>query len=153
MTENKPEHPTVQIQNVKLEAFEKAVYTHQYEEAGQMLLDYMRKLRTGAVYIGYPMDQAIMSKLHTRMAAAVFTLMVDPAFELSAEGFANLCPEHFIMDMLFRASAFDNSDHMLPQIADVPDPAHPEQLSFNDPIKLIKFLLTYSMRFWVRAAL
>lgn len=146
MSENKPPHPTVQIPNIKLEPFEKNVYTHQYEEAGTMLIEMLKKLRVGAQYIGYPTDSASMHKLHTRMAAAVFALMADPQFELSAEGFIRLCPEHFTMDFLFRASAFDSSDHMLPQIADVKDAAHPDQLSFGDPIKLIKFLLTYSLR-------
>jgi hypothetical protein len=144
--ENKPQHPTVMISNIKLEPFEKAVYSRQYEEAGQLLVDMLRKLRVGAAYIGYKTDQATMAKLHTRFAAAVFTLLADPNFELSAEGFVSMCPEHMVFDFVFRASAFDSSDHMLPQIADVPDAAHPEQLRFGDSLKLIKFLLTYSLR-------
>ena len=146
MSDNKPTHPVMEIQNVKLEPFEKAVYTHQYEEAGQLLIEMLRKLRVGAQYIGYPIDQTMMAKLHTRMAAAIFTLLADPAFEIGVEGFVMICPEHATLDLVFRASAFDTSDHMLPMIAQVLDPEHPEQISFGDPVKLIKFLLTYSMR-------
>lgn len=146
MTEQeKLAHPLVTIPNVQLEDFERAVYKHNYEESGRLLVEALRRLKGGAEFIGYSVEPRIKTILYTRFCAAVFALLTDPGFALSQEGFDCVAAEHATLDLLFRASAFGCSDHMLALVAEG-DPAKPESLRFNDPAALVKFLLTYSHR-------
>jgi hypothetical protein len=76
----------------------------------------------------------------------VVALISDPQFSLSQEGFDFLAAEHAVMDLLFRASIFETSDHILPQIADNPGETDRSKLELKDGPALAKFLLTYSLR-------
>lgn len=143
-TEAKP-HPITMIENVQLEAFEKAVYTRDHEHAGHLLLVALRRLKAGADFIGYVPDPRVKTVLYTRFCAAVVALIADPKFMLSQEGFDHLASEHAVTDLLFRASAFETSDHLLPQIA--ANPTEPTaKLRLTDGAGVLKFLLTYSLR-------
>ncbi len=139
-------HPMTEIKNIRIELLEKAVYSRQYEKAGNEMLDSLRKLKGGAEFIGYSSDPSLKVALYTRYAAAVFTLLADPAFHLSQDGMDALAGEHAILDIIFRSSAFGTSDHMLAQITSDPMERDPAKLNFTDASGLLKFLLTYSLR-------
>jgi hypothetical protein len=145
-TEEKPAHPMTMIENVRLEEFEKAVYARDHERAGHLLLIALRRLKAGADFIGYVPDPRVKTVLYTRFCAAVVALLADPAFNLSQDGFDHLASEHAVTDLLFRASVFETSDHMLPQVASNPAESDHRKLKLTDGGALIKFLLTYSLR-------
>jgi hypothetical protein len=133
------------IHNVKLEEFERAVYARDHEVAGGMLLGALRRLKTGATFIGYAPDARVQTVLYTRFCAAVIALLADPQFNLSQDGFDLLASEHAVTDLLFRASAFETSDHMLAQIAEAPA-GEKNKVKAKDGAAVLKFLLTYSLR-------
>ena len=153
-----PPPGTTAVVNVSLEAFEAAVYRPQIvmmpggvakrdrETAGRLLLESLRKLKSGAEFIGYQPVPAIKKILYTRFCAAVIALFADPEFGLSKEGFDVMAAEHAVMDLLFRASAFTTSDHLLPQLSDVPTETDRTKMKVTNGPNLAKFLLTYSLR-------
>ena len=110
MAAEKPTTPVVQIQNLSLEEFEKAVYAREHEKASQLLLIGLRRLKGGAEFIGYAPDPRVKAILYTRWCAAVIALLADPAYNISQDGFDHLASEHAVMDLMFRASAFDTSE-------------------------------------------
>lgn len=138
--------PVTVIENVQLEEIEKAIYSRNYETASRLLLVGLRKLKQGAQFIGYAPTAPIQSLLYTRLCSAIITLLSDPAFGISHEGFAHFASEHAITDVLFRASIFGTSDHMLPVLASNPNEADKSKLQVSDGAGLVKFLLTYSLR-------
>ena len=138
--------PMVQIQNVSLETFEKAVYSHDYEEASRLLLEGVRKLKAGAEFIGYSTDPDSKAVLYTRWCAAMFTLLADPMYNLSQEGFDAIAGENATIDMLFRCSVFGTSDHMMPQFSADPTEKDFNKIRFKDSAGLLKYLITYSLR-------
>jgi hypothetical protein len=134
------------IPNVQLEPIEKAIYARQYEPASQMLLVALRHLKIGAQFIGYAIDPRVQASLYTRLAAAMVALLTDPKFGISQEGFDHFASEHAIIDVLFRASVFETSDHMLAALSSNPSETDKAKLQIADGNGLVKFLLTYSMR-------
>lgn len=138
--------PMMEIQNVQLETFEKAVYSRNYELASHELLMSLRKLKAGAEFIGYPVDPESKVVLFTRYCSAIFTMMADPAYSMSQEGFDAIASEHAIMDMVWRCSIYGTSDHMLPQMALDPTEKDQAKIRFADSAGVAKFMLTYSMR-------
>lgn len=134
------------VENINLELFERAVYSRDYEKAGTLLLQNLRRLKAGGEFIGYPQHPRLRVILYTRFAAAVVALLVDEKFFLSPEGFDLVASEHAIMDLLFRASVFESSDHMLPQMAKNPEETDRAKLQLTNGPQIAKFLLTYSMR-------
>lgn len=132
------------IVNVALEEFEKAVYSRDYEQATVLLLQNLRKFKAGGQFIGYVPDPALNKILYTRFCAAVISLLADSRYGLSNDGFDNLAAEHAIMDLLFRASAFGTSDHLLPLMSANPG-ADARQLKIENGAGVAKFLLTYSL--------
>lgn len=147
MAKKKFEHPVTTIENVSLEAFEAAVYGRDYEYASQQLVPSLRKLRAGAEFIGYPVNNPELKKvLYTRFCSAVIALLADPNFMLSEDGLSYIAAEHSIMDMLFRASHYGTSDHLLPQMTSDPSETDQKKIKFRDPQSLLKFMLTYSLR-------
>lgn len=146
MANEEQQHPIVQIQNVQLESFEKAIYTHDYEEASRLLLESLRKLKAGAEFIGYPSNPDAKVVLYTRYCAAMFTLLVDPMYSLSQEGFDAIAGENAIIDLVWRCSLFGTSDHMLPQFSADPTEKDTDKIKFKDSAGLLKYLITYSLR-------
>ena len=135
---------TITIPNIELEPFERAVYSRQHEQAGQMLVQILAQLRLGAEVVGYTTDVQTKQVLYTRLAAAITALVSDPKFILSQEGFDRIAAEHATMDTIFRASAFNSSDHLARQFSEW-DPQNPQAVKFRDSPNLGKFLLTYSL--------
>lgn len=144
--EEKPTAPVHRIENISLEAFEKAVYSRNYEKAGVLFLESLRRLKMGAEFVGYVPEPRMKGILYTRFCSAVVTLLSDPNFKLSGPGFDHLAAEHAITDMIFRAGVYGSSDHMLPQMAANPSEVDRSKLKLEDGGALLKFLLTYSLR-------
>jgi hypothetical protein len=132
------------IHNVRLEEFEKAVYMREHEKAGGLLLSALRRLKTGGTFVGYTNDSRVQATLYTRFCAAVISLLADPQFTLSQDGFDLLASEHAVTDLLFRASAFETSDHLLAQISS--GNGDGTSMKVSDGAAVLKFLLTYSLR-------
>lgn len=143
---HQPAHPMVQIQNVQLETFERAVYSHDYENASRYLLEGLRKFKAGAEFIGYATDPDSKTVLYTRWCAAMFALLSDPMYNLSQEGFDAIASENAIIDLLFRQSVFGTSDHMMPQFAADPTEKDTAKIKFKDSTGLLKYMITYSLR-------
>lgn len=145
--ERAPAAPQVHaIINVHLEPFEAAVYRHEYEKAGHLMLESLRRLRAGAEFIGYQPAPGIRKILVTRLCAAITALLADPKFTLSQDGFDHLASEHAMFDMLFRLSTFETSDHMMAMIAKNPEESERAKLAVEDGAALIKYLMTFSLR-------
>lgn len=144
--ENKPVHPRIVVENVSLEELERACYSRDHERASVLLLAALRRLKQGAEFIGYSVDPRVKGVLYTRFCAAVVSLLSDPTFNVSQDGFENFAAEHAITDMMFRASAFETSDHLLAQMASNPSETDRTKLKLGDGAALAKFLLTYSLR-------
>lgn len=136
----------VAIPNVQLETVEKAIYSRDHEAASRELLVALRKMKAGGQFIGYSPDAEVQKILYSRLAAAIITLLSDPKFGLSQEGFDHFASEHAITDTIFRNSVFLTSDHMLPMLSTNPDEVDRTKLHVSDGAALVKFLLTYSLR-------
>jgi hypothetical protein len=141
-----PQAGVTVIENVSLEAFERAVYARDHEQAGGLLIQALRRFKAGGLFIGYSTQPAVQAMLYTRFAAAVVALIADPQFSLSQDGFDMLAAEHASLDLVFRASAFETADHLLPQVAANPEASDPGKLQFKDGAALVKFLPAYSLR-------
>jgi len=146
MASNEKIQPIMQIPNVQLEVFEKAVYSRDYEKSSELLVENLRKMKSGAEFVGYSIDPAVKKMLYTRLCAAIFSLLADPEYMLSQDGYNAIASEHAIMDLLFRSSAFGNSDHMLPQVSADPSEKDQTKIIFKDAVGVAKYMITYSMR-------
>ena len=135
-----------QIPNINLEIFEKAVSRHEYEYATQLLLENLKRLKAGALFVGYPLADQVQRQCFTRFVAAILALFTDPAYKISKEGFNHIGAEHAIIDMALRYSHFESSDHVLSIIADNPEELDRSKLKISDHASLTKFLLIYSLR-------
>lgn len=146
--ENLPAGVTV-VPNVSLEEFEACVYGRDYEKATMLLLQSLQRLKAGAFFIGYQVNQPrLATVLYSRFCAAIVALMLDktvPA-RLSQQGFDCLTAEHSVMDLAFRASVFETSDHMLPQIAENPTETDKNKLKLTNRHMMAKFFTVYSLR-------
>lgn len=134
------------IENVQLEEIEKAVYHRDYERASQLVLAALRKIKQGGEFVGYSTDHRLKQVLYSRLAAAILSLVMDPKFALSQEGFDHFASEHAMTDIVFRASVFETSDHALASAASNTTEMDKAKLQFSNGSALVKFLLTYSMR-------
>jgi hypothetical protein len=135
---------TIPVDKVPLEEFEALVYARRYEDASRSLLAILKSLRMGAEFAGHEVTEENRSRLYTRLAAAITTLLADPDMQLSQDGFDLLAVEHATLHAVFLVSAFGNADHLLRQFG-TPDPADPGKLQFNGPQNLVKLLICYSL--------
>lgn len=142
---NLPANVTI-VPNFQLEDVEKAVFARDYEKASHEILMMLRKMKVGGQFIGYNPHPDLQRVLYTRLAAAIITMLADPNYSLSQEGFDHFASEHAIMDTVFRISYFETSDHMLPMISKNPSEQDKAKLQVAEGGSLIKFLLTYSLR-------
>jgi HMW1C N-terminal len=137
----------IQIQNVQLETFERAVYSRDHENASGLMLGALRSLKQGAGFVGHKKDPRVLVPLYTRFCAAVVSLLADPKYALTNDGFGFLAAEHAILDLVFRASAFGSSDHLLAIVSDgVTEADGKPGFRVSDGMQLVKFLMTHSLR-------
>jgi hypothetical protein len=132
------------VENVLLEEFEHAVYARDHELAVTLLLRNLRRFKAGGLFVGYARDEELQRLLYTRFCAAVIALLADPQFSMNQHGLDSIGSEHAVMDLLFRASSFGTSDHLLPLISANPM-ADATKLRMDDGGAVLKFLLTYSL--------
>lgn len=137
---------TIMIHNISLEEFERAVYSRQHEEASQLLLQALRRMKLGGVFIGYPPQPDLYRILYTRFCSAVVAMLADPAFGISQDGLDSFASEHAIMDIAFRQSGYGVSDHLLAQLAVNPAEGDLRKLKFQGGPQVVKFIVTYSLR-------
>lgn len=136
--------PATVLTDVDLDALESMIYRRQYEEAVRALHVALNRLKRGREFAGYPSDDRSRRVLYSRLAAAIGTLLCDPTFTLSEEGFDRLCVEHATLRAIFRASAFGNADHLLCQFG-MRDPDDPGKLTFTTPEGVGRLLMLYSL--------
>jgi hypothetical protein len=134
------------IYHSSLEEFERAVYRREYEKASQLLLATLRRTRIGGEFTGYAQHPDLRRVLFTRFCAAVISLLADPGFNMSQQGFETLAGEHAILDVCFRHSAFGSSDHLMAQVTEQKPAEQGSEIRIESGSMLLKFLLTYSMR-------
>lgn len=120
------------------------VYSREYEQASHELLRILKSLRMGAEFAGHEVTDENRSRLYTRLATAITTLLADPGMQLSQDGFDLLAVEHATLHAIFLASEFGNADHLLRQFG-TPDAADPGRLHFTGPQNLVKLLICYSL--------
>lgn len=119
----------------ELETFECAVYNRKREDriaendvALKALHQCLRALREGAGFEGYG---RLADAEITRLASAITALFFDPGFKVTQEGFDYMCAERAVLDTVFRASAYGNSDFIY-------------RLVPEDAVGTSKFLLLFS---------
>lgn len=134
-----------EIQNVNLEMLEFTVNHRQHAAAGTVWLEALRKLRAGAEFIGHPTDDGRKLQLYTRAAAALATLLADPGFSLSPDGFSMLAVEHEAIQALAEASAFDHFDHVAHSLVKNPQNLDPKKYDFFDANCRAKYFLAYCL--------
>jgi hypothetical protein len=131
------------IENVSLEKFEQAVYRRDYEEASGMLLQNLRKFKAGAPSSGTATTPTAEAALHAVLRGGDFA-RGPRSSKLSQHGFDLLASEHAVMDLLFRASAFETSDHLL-ALGAIKSEVSVQHITIESGPALAKFLLTYSL--------
>jgi hypothetical protein len=142
-TPARPVVPMLTLENVNLEALERAIYARDYENASKMLLQTLQRLKVGASFIGLPVAADALRHSYTRVAAAIIAMMADPAMQMSLQGFEMLATEHATVDTLFRSSHLRNSDHLLMLLAANPDEDRAKWRAEGP--QMVKFILTQSL--------
>ena len=134
-----------QILNVQLETFERAVYHRRHNEAGQLLLTLIDRLRTGADFIGFTTDDPLKTKLYSRLAAAIVAMLGDPGFQFSSQGWAMFATNHPVLQAIFESSVFDTAEHLVPALVSNPEEKNARKFKFDDSRAMAKYLLTYCL--------
>ena len=100
-----------------LEKFEREAYARNHNAAGSLLLEILNRIELHQDF--FPdrekMTTEVLQRHYTRLAATVGFLLADPALDLSEEGY-----RAFLLSgklpVIFAASGFDTSAHLLPII-------------------------------------
>jgi hypothetical protein len=90
-----------------LEPFERAVYTGDADPF-PLLMGCLQALREGG---GYGTQHNMSQPLNTRFASAVIAYFMKPEVNFTADQFYALCNERNVLDTIFQASVYANSDH------------------------------------------
>lgn len=129
---------------VDLEGFELLVYGRRHQEAVHELLVILRKLKRGSEFAGHVCDDTNRTRLYSRLAAAIGTLIMDPDFEPDQLQLDRLAVEHSTLSAVFRCSVFESPDHLIRQLG-IPDPADPDRINFSGYRTIAKLLLAYPL--------
>lgn len=92
--------------NASLEAFERAVYTGDTDPL-PILMASLQALREGG---GYGPQHMMSQPLNTRFASAIIAYFMKPDVNFTADQFNALCNERNVIDTIFQASIYANSD-------------------------------------------
>jgi HMW1C N-terminal len=142
---NKPTPGVHEILNVQLETFERAALLRRPAEAGELLLELVNRLRTGADFIGFPIDDPLKTKLYSRLAAAIVAMLADPGFQFSTQGWSMFATCHAVFEGIFESSVFDTAEHLVPALVSNPAERDAKKFQFDDARAMAKFLLTYCL--------
>ena len=140
-----PAPKKLDLENVSLEEVEKAIHTRKLNEAAQLLLVCLRRLRPGGLFTGMPPVAPAMEMAFTRLACAIVSLFADPRFTLSPQAYDAFAAEHSAIDAVFRGSLFRSSDFAMPMFAQDFTERDPTKVKFESPNAVAKFLLLYSL--------
>ena len=102
----------------RLSDFERAAYGRQRENALAALIPLLREVEKGSA-LG-PDDSVGLTATATRIASAISAVFSDPKLRLSQEGFERLMVFNRALNVVFAASAFDDSGHVMEAIAKRP---------------------------------
>lgn len=128
---------------IDLEGFERLVYARDYEKASGELLKIIGAIKSGSGFSWYGATPSV-DMLFTRLAAAISSLMADPNYMMSYDGFVRLVVEHPTFHSIFRCSQFKTADHVL-NLVGVRDPAAPQNVNFSGLRDVPKLLLCWSL--------
>jgi glycosyltransferase involved in cell wall biosynthesis len=134
-----------QVEAANLERLEELVYSRKQDEAGRELIVLLQRLRIAGAFIDAMAGvQPERRRDCARLAAAISTLLSDPGFQPTVEGFDWFALEHPTLHDVFRCSGFGNADHLVHRFsaADRLDPLGPRVARAGEVAKL---LLAYSL--------
>lgn len=139
--------PDIMVQNINLEAFERLIYARDgsaefNEHIAIQLLTVLGQVRRGCGFMDDNPER--ITRAYTRLAGAITTIFSDPKFGISWDGFLRLMSEHAQIHSIFRASTYDNMDHIIAiygqRTADAPD-----KMSFSGEQSISKMLICWSL--------
>jgi hypothetical protein len=142
---NIPAAQLKQTLNVQLETFERAAYRRDAVVAGELMLQLVDRLRNGADFIGFMQDDPLKTKLYSRVAAAIVSLLGDPGFNFSAMGWAMFAVNHAVLESIFESSVFDTAEHLVPAVITNPEERDARKFQFESAPAMAKFLLTFCL--------
>lgn len=139
--------PDIMVQNINLEAFERLIYARDgspesNEHIALQLLTILGQVRRGCGFMDNNAER--VTRAYTRLAGAITTILSDPKFGVSWDGFLRLMSEHAQMHAIFRASTYDNMDHII-AIYGQRAPDTPDQMSFSGEQSISKMLVCWSL--------
>ena len=104
--------------SARLADFEYAAYRRDHERALALLMEVLREIESGRP----PMtsDRDGMTATATRFASAITALFSDPGLRLSQQGYERLIVFNRALNVVFGASAFEHSGHLMRAIAKRP---------------------------------
>ncbi len=102
----------------RLSEFERAAYGRHREAALALVVQLLREVEKGDT-LG-PDDSVGMTATATRIASATAAVFSDPKLRLSQDGFERLMVFNRALNVVFAASAFDHSGHVMEAIAKRP---------------------------------
>lgn len=136
--------PTMQLRHAHLEELEGAIYQRKDGAAG-LVVDALNRLKTGAEFRGHLMTDEHRTILYTRLAAAIGAFLADPGNEFSEEGYGAWCAHYPTLQAVFECSALEVSDYLAWALASNPQAPRVDQLIYEDPAALAKWLLAYNL--------
>lgn len=134
----------IAVNEREIEEFERAVYNRRHEQAGAMLVALLPRLNGVFGAQGYLAAPEVESYLYTRLGAALTAFLADEALSLSQAGFEALVLRQPVIPMVFEASAFEGSDHLV-RLIGTRDPANADRINYPTPQQQLKLLLAYSL--------
>lgn len=112
---------TAKQSNLELEMIERQVYARQHEAASQSLLKLLHYINLNQVGLGDTASSSEAAREHkyqnlqllSRLAGCISTLLADPDFKLSQQGFELFMAYKRFMTAVFMASGFRNTNHLV----------------------------------------
>jgi hypothetical protein len=108
---------------VSLEAFERQVYSGDYNAAVTTLMSLLNGLESNRMSLtdgegGNSVSKEINEQTYCRMAAAIAAMLCDPRFNLDDQGFVTMVLNKRNIATLFNATPFLNMGHVMPLVGD-----------------------------------
>lgn len=128
---------------INLENFESLIYSRRYEDAFTELIKMLTQIKRGSGFTWYG-DQPPIELIFTRIASAIGSMLSDPLFGMSYEGFCRLMIDHATLHSIFKISVFGSMDHIMWMFGQR-DIENPTRVSFPSEAAIQKFLLCWSL--------
>lgn len=139
--------PDIMVQNINLEAFERLIYARDGSPEGNehialQLLTVLGQVRRGCGFTDNSPER--ITRAYTRLAGAITTVLSDPKFGISWDGFLRFMSEHAQVHAIFRASTYDNMDHIIAIYGQRTAQA-PDKMNFTGEQAISKMLMCWSL--------